>query len=910
MIKPLTHWNLRFLASFLALSLTLPSSPVFALHQLEPAQNAGLEQELGTALNQPTSAGLEEEGEGRIRWAKWDPKLLARLDPQQQRWITEGVVKGFFGIGVKREAQGEILVRFVDEVLSSMEPEIAGPLRDLIRREEDHLRDFIRSLLMRWIQVHVLLPRGMALIIHKVGKDLGLQLIPVEGYELFERAGSPFDPIPFVYVLEPKERKGRGGFDSVLGTAYGFVQSFRGEEAELEKAVHEEVRSRAWDWETVALLPAQERFTSQATLPSDLSSLSKESAEDALTHIRIFLRRLAGPYPEKPYGTLVSMFSRLPSTTSKDKFKKWWKSNLNEVAVAAVGWVTSQLWEDFVILPNRPILGTFARLFGFRKAPPTLAQVQKRARELWSQEFGDSLETEVVRIYPDNEQAAADQRARILTLSQPQGPSAAGLEEPLEEYLRRVSGGAAIRWRPLTSTDGLPRSYDGIARDFLPHEMVTELEHGLVPLLDRLQRELQSKDARGTWEDDGTGFGWALKEAAASGRYSNLDFAAKDLVLWTEQDVPPDLRAHLSQEAIRRNIQHPWTFDDKNIQFVQGDLSASDLIDSGRSHPVLITSIGVLNYSSDPLGLMARLYNRLENGGYLLAQMHIPTEYPRSGEMVDFYGKIFQWLKKEKVQVDWKVTDAREKRAAAQRLEPSKEYVVGIVFVKKPGSISLKLTPQKPEIFRGFTHREIEFQMVHYAGDFQKPFEILPAGLEESVPMDLEAQTKQARAWLLEFLGGVEGVRRFKADLEEAVKQGQRILIRFEPSLVPGDSNPEKRAHLAGILGNAAYMLQLSLDQIDLNLTPPDVGVFSYLKHYDLEIQVFRQKGSPYQSALSDGGILAAATEVLSAAMSIPAGERKGTAIPFWIDPLRYEDLMGWRYPVIVAVFAETLRSA
>lgn len=304
----------------------------------------------------------------------------------------------------------------------------------------------------------------------------------------------------------------------------------------------------------------------------------------------------------------------------------------------------------------------------------------------------------------------------------------AGIEE-LETYLRRedASGGEATRWRPLTATPGLkgPKTYDGISREFLPHKEIPILADGLTPLLILIEKKAAGK--RWKWVDGGAGFGWALQEATANDQFPNLDAVAVDAVHWTDQDVPSALKDKLLPEALSRGIRGPWDVaSNGKVSFIQRDLAAADLTESGRYQPDVITTFAVLNYSSNPLGALVHLYNQLRVDGYLLSHVYIPRDYPRLQELVDFYDSIFSRLKETGIRVDWKWSEIREE--SSERLIAT---ILGVVLEKSPGRLSLQLSPQKPYFFRTQLSRAVEFPMVHYTGDLSKPFKIELSGLED-----------------------------------------------------------------------------------------------------------------------------------------------------------------------------------
>ncbi len=127
--------SLQAISLFLALSLTL-SSPVFALRQLEPAQNAGLEQALSASLDHPTSAaGLEEE------------TAVAQI---KQRLVQEGFTSE----------------RFLNHLLN-VEFDDGTPNQKLVKDEDGEW----------WLHMHLISRAGNGLLFHLV-------LSPGEGQKI------------------------------------------------------------------------------------------------------------------------------------------------------------------------------------------------------------------------------------------------------------------------------------------------------------------------------------------------------------------------------------------------------------------------------------------------------------------------------------------------------------------------------------------------------------------------------------------------------------------------------------------------------------------------------------------------------------------------------------------------------
>ncbi len=315
---------------------------------------------------------------------------------------------------------------------------------------------------------------------------------------------------------------------------------------------------------------------------------------------------------------------------------------------------------------------------------------------------------------------------------------------------KKVSGGPAIRWRPLTNTPEMVsrselehaqrRAYDEHIFDHLPKDLVPALSGGISGLLAQFEQENRASGKPFAWWDGAGGIGTALHQARGSGHYPHLVPVLVDLVNWKEEELPQKARGWLRQMAPIWGVDYQDFWSKKGVGFISGDLSTLYIPPEEASSIRLFTIIGSLGFFDNPLGALLNVYNQLPDDAILLAPLFISMEDPRRPEpeeaVVDFYRDVVvPDLKAHGVQVDFKKTNQMEEAAVAQGLGAGiPQFQAGFVFVKTPGSIKLLLTP-KVRTFPQKTTRDVLAKVVHYEGDLENPFAYHPptSGLEEAV---------------------------------------------------------------------------------------------------------------------------------------------------------------------------------
>ena len=181
------------------------------------------------------------------------------------------------------------------------------------------------------------------------------------------------------------------------------------------------------------------------------------------------------------------------------------------------------------------------------------------------------------------------------------------------------------------------------------------------------------------------------------------------------------------------------------------------------------------------------------------------------------------------------------------------------------------------------------------------------SGLEEKVVMDGSGRVPVRTEKLLqELFGPPAAIRDLKVGLEEADAGHRRFLIRFEQSLLPGNTPQEKLAHLSAVQGNLESDLGfLSGDEVTLGLIEPVAAALKYMSHADVQIDILRQPGSSLEKTFSEPAILYVAVEALAGAIM---SQRSFSQV--YVDPAQSAGLEQVNYPDFSVGLAELFKAA
>ncbi|MBI3291708.1 MAG: aminoglycoside phosphotransferase family protein [Elusimicrobia bacterium] len=356
---------------------------------------------------------------------------------------------------------------------------------------------------------------------------------------------------------------------------------------------------------------------------------------------------------------------------------------------------------------------------------------------------------------------------------------AAGLEEAqrlsrLQKWLARpeVTGGKGIRARTLTGIG--KKSYDALALEQAPSELVPELKDGLSLFLEALNAQ-----GRFTWVDAAGGLGAALMQAGLL--FPNLSGLLVDAVQWTEKDFDPAVLRELRAQASEVGVD----LLDRRPPFLQGNVQQVDL-GSYHNPPIrLITMLNALAYNEDPLAVVANLYNQLDPGGVLLTNLYIPAGHAKAAELVKFYERLLQHLKAQGVEADFRIRDFRALKKGQFTAEgeegPFPEYGVGMVL-RKQGDQRLQVIRQpESELFAIETVRVVTYQVAWYGEDPAQVIRVIStaAGLEEPAVRveegiaDVRGIPSRLERWTL------DAGRMRSANVPDGVQ------VYYEPGLLP-----------------------------------------------------------------------------------------------------------------------------
>ncbi len=182
-------------------------------------------------------------------------------------------------------------------------------------------------------------------------------------------------------------------------------------------------------------------------------------------------------------------------------------------------------------------------------------------------------------------------------------------------------------------------------------------------------------------------------------------------------------------------------------------------------------------------------------------------------------------------------------------------------------------------------------------------------GLEEKVLAAGSGRIpRQMEMLLRELFGPPEAIREFKVGLEEASAGQKRYLIRFEQSLLPGNTPAEKLAHLSAVQGNLKSDLGfLSDNEVTFGLIGPWDATLKYLSRADVEIEILRQPGSSLEATFSDAAILYVATQALAGVLM---GQSTDTHYEFYFDPAQSAGLEQVNYPDFSVGLEELFKAA
>lgn len=323
-----------------------------------------------------------------------------------------------------------------------------------------------------------------------------------------------------------------------------------------------------------------------------------------------------------------------------------------------------------------------------------------------------------------------------------QSSTPAGLEEDdslgdFQSFLQRedVTGGAnqqgkAIRGRTLTGIPG--QSYDAIVFD----------QFYLPGLLSDLLRDLNQEGPL-TWADVATGPGVAPREAAV--KFSNLRPLLVDAVPWKRDQYDPATLEALARRAKEVGVEDFFSTEvpiQEEVPIHIGDAQTVDLAPLiPRGFPLrVITMINALGYNRDPLAIVVNLFNQLEPGGVLLANLYIPMKkgvrdssgkisreeaYPEGDRLAEFYGRLGRHLKDLGVaEADFRIEDFSKMQPGERNSQgeegPFKEHAVGILLRRKAGQrLELLQPPLEVEevTIVNFHVREVTYHVAEYGED-------------------------------------------------------------------------------------------------------------------------------------------------------------------------------------------------
>ena len=254
-------------------------------------------------------------------------------------------------------------------------------------------------------------------------------------------------------------------------------------------------------------------------------------------------------------------------------------------------------------------------------------------------------------------------------------------------------------------------SYDGWVKNHFPANILPKLKEGLLPLMEQKEEESKKKKTKWVWLDGAAGIGWAGKEAQK--RFKRIWVLTNDVVRWEKTHF--ENSQGMEERARKNGIRLPWLKNNNN--FFISDLHTQQIAHvEGRSNQ-LITVFDSLHLFEDPLGVLVHLYNQLDEGGVLLADLQFMGGTIDRDEKLAFWREHLRFLKKHLMKVDYRV----------------EKNLLTIVMVKTEGDLVSHFSLDPIEENQGNIVPYIQRSRAGYTSHGEEPFAFPMVHHEETV---------------------------------------------------------------------------------------------------------------------------------------------------------------------------------